>query len=59
MFTRGYIAVVHGEVPPGVPATDRIVEIGGRPDAKAEGDGPTNRPTGRDILGELPSGKLT
>jgi len=26
-----------GEVPPGVPATDRIVEIGGRPDAKAEG----------------------
>ena len=25
------------QVPPGVPATDRIVEIGGRPDAKAEG----------------------
>ena len=26
-----------GEVPPGVPPSDRIVEIGGRPDAKAEG----------------------
>ena len=28
----------HCKVPPGVPATDRIVEIGGRPDAKAEGE---------------------